>query len=80
MSHSRSETEGCRPLFHVLDEEAASPPSTDAVESWLSSRYAVPAEPEEPEIANQMIKYENCKKFYVKCFPYQLSPSEITGH
>ena len=52
MSHSRSDTDGCRPLFHVLDDDPApaapSQPSADAVESWLSSRYAVPAEPEEP--------------------------------
>lgn len=46
MSHSLRLTDVCLPAFQVLEVSSV----IEAVESWLSRRYAVPAEPEEPEV------------------------------
>lgn len=52
MSHSRRETDGCLAELHV-DEEP--PSSMDAVESWLSSRYAVPTDPDDPDVPAEQL-------------------------
>ena len=46
ISHSFMEIEFSRRAYHDDDPES----STEAVDSWLSNRKAVPADPDDPEV------------------------------